>query len=132
LTLSIIIPAHNAAEDVEACCTSVLPHALEQYGDPLVESVLVDDGSSDESSRIARSCGLRVISDGSRKGASDARNLGVYCTTGDLLLFVDSDCCLRDDGMRRVVEVFNSGARSIPAFALLSIPLFTSSTSCAL
>jgi glycosyltransferase involved in cell wall biosynthesis len=105
LTLSIIIPAHDAAEDVEACCASVL-RALEQCCDPRVECVLVDDGSADNSSRIAQNCGLRVISNGSRKGASHARNTGVEQTTGDLLLFIDSDCCLHEDGIRRVVEAF--------------------------
>lgn len=87
--LSVVIPAHNAAESIPRCLDSLVRQDLANF-----EVIIVDDGSSDDlwsaaepfSSRL----NLRYYSQESQ-GVSVARNLGLKMSLGDWLMFVDAD-----------------------------------------
>jgi len=65
-TVSIIVPAYNAAEHLEACLT-----ALASSRELGCEIIVVDDGSTDESASIARHAGARVVTTpAARSGAA--------------------------------------------------------------
>ena len=84
--LSVVIPCYNA----ESTIGSVIQAVLE--AEPLpVEVVVVDDGSSDDSRRIAESFPVRVIANDGNHGPSHTRNRGAMASKGDIICFVDSD-----------------------------------------
>ncbi|MBI2517769.1 MAG: glycosyltransferase family 2 protein [Opitutae bacterium] len=86
--VSIIIPCYNAAPWL----AQTLDSALEQSW-PHKEIILVDDGSTDQSLRIAREYearGVKIIIQ-SNRGASAARNLGLAAARGDFIQFLDAD-----------------------------------------
>ena len=99
MTLSVIIPVYNVAPYLRRCVESVL---RQTYRD--MEIILVDDGSTDESSAICdeyagikgeRISGLtderiRVIHK-PNGGLSDARNAGLKVAAGEYVVFLDSD-----------------------------------------
>ena len=88
---SIIIPVYNVQNYLSACVKSV----VEQPGPRDWESILVDDGSTDQSGAMcdalaAELPGLQVIHR-ENGGLAAARNTGLKAATGDWLLFLDSD-----------------------------------------
>lgn len=86
-TVSVIIPAYNAARFLPAALASVLAEA-----GPDVEVLVVDDGSTDETSEVLAGYapGVRSlrIPNG---GPGRARNAGLAATSGPLVAFLDAD-----------------------------------------
>ena len=85
--ISVVIPAWNAASWIRGAIDSV----LSQTG-PSLEVIVIDDGSTDESFDIANSYGapVRAIRT-SNAGAAHARNRGLHESSGDYIMFLDSD-----------------------------------------
>lgn len=87
-SVSVVIPAHNAAETLQATMNSVLRQSFSD-----LEVLIVDDGSSDETYSLARTMDdarVSVIQQANR-GASGARNAGIKAASGDLIAFLDAD-----------------------------------------
>lgn len=86
--VSILIPLYNA----EDWLAETLACAVGQTW-PNKEIIVVDDGSTDDSPRIARKfegSGVRVITQGN-KGACAARNRALAEASGDYIQFLDAD-----------------------------------------
>jgi glycosyltransferase involved in cell wall biosynthesis len=88
-TVSIIVPAHNEA--------SSLPHLLnalnnQTYPKELVEIIVVDNRSSDDTARVAQSAGAKVLTEHSEASSDVARNAAIKIAKGDVLAFTDADC----------------------------------------
>ena len=54
--ISVIIPAYNAAQTLPACLM-----ALQKQTQPPDEIIVVDDGSTDETIRVAQEHGAQVL-----------------------------------------------------------------------
>lgn len=83
--VSVVIPCYNSARYLGETIESVL---LQTY--PRIEIIVVDDGSTDETSSIARSYGVNYIYQANR-GISAARNTGIIHSQGKYVLFLDHD-----------------------------------------
>lgn len=88
--ISVIMPVYNAYETLTTAVASVINQSLQDW-----ELILVDDGSTDQSLKLALSLAsederIRVIAQDNR-GVSEARNLGVEMSRGSLLAFLDAD-----------------------------------------
>jgi glycosyltransferase involved in cell wall biosynthesis len=83
---SVVIPARNAAAHLREAITSV-----HRQSTPPTEVVVVDDGSSDDTARIATEHGARVVRLPTSMGPSHARNRGIAEAQGDLIAFLDAD-----------------------------------------
>ena len=84
-TFSFVIPVKNDAARLQRCLASM---AVAARGGATV--VVVDNGSTDDSRRIAVESGARVI-DAPGVTVAEARNRGAAACHGDVLAFVDSD-----------------------------------------
>lgn len=86
-SVSVIIPAYNAGDRVARAITSALDQTL-----PVLEIIVVDDGSSDDTVAVASSFGhpVRVISK-PNGGPASARNLAASVARGDWLAMLDAD-----------------------------------------
>jgi glycosyl transferase family 2 len=113
--VSVIIPCKDGAawlaEGIESC--------LRQTWKDL-EIIVVDDGSTDTSLRVARhyeSSAVAVIRS-ERNGASAARNTGLERARGDFIQFLDADDLLDPDKVRIQMErLANSPELSIASGA---------------
>jgi glycosyltransferase involved in cell wall biosynthesis len=83
--VSVVIPCYNSARYLAETIESV---RLQTY--PRIEIIVVDDGSTDETASIVRSCGVRYIYQTNR-GISAARNAGILHSQGKYVLFLDHD-----------------------------------------
>lgn len=84
-TLSIILPAKNEAEGLRG----TLPALRVAY--PGAEIIVVDDGSSDDTARVAREAGASVLSSPYSMGNGAAIKRGARAASGEILVFMDAD-----------------------------------------
>ncbi|MEW2169395.1 CDP-glycerol glycerophosphotransferase family protein [Streptomyces sp. NPDC007027] len=101
--LSVVVPVHNVEAWLEDCLRSVAEQTLDA-----IEVVVVDDGSTDASGRIAaefaaRDERFRLVRQ-ENAGLSAARNTGVRHTTPTVpyLAFADSDDVVVHDAYERM------------------------------
>ena len=102
-TISVIIPAHNAAGTLVRCLRAVTAQDDADY-----EVILVDDGSTDATSAIAAKFDIVQLTNPGQVGPAISRNRGADAATGAYLVFTDADCVppkhwLRD--IRKWLEV---------------------------
>jgi len=113
-SVSVIIPTYNRARSL-AALLACLEH---QTARELLEVIVCDDGSSDDTSAVAAAFAARLPlrylfqpDQGFRAG--QARNLGIAAARGDLLVFVDDDHLVARDFVanhRRMHERLNRPA----------------------
>lgn len=106
MRVSVVIPCYNAAAFIAETLRCVLSQTY-----PVHEILVVDDGSEDDSARIAASFGapVRVICQ-TNKGPSAARNLGIAHSSSDLVALVDADDLWVSSKTERQVEYLRRNA----------------------
>ncbi len=115
-TTSVIVPAR----DEEATLPRLLASLAAQEHRAL-EVIVVDDGSTDATARVAAACGATVLDAGEPSvgwlGKPWACEQGVRAAVGARLVFLDADTWLAPDGLARIV-----GAQArLAADGLLSV-----------
>jgi glycosyltransferase involved in cell wall biosynthesis len=98
--VSVIIPAKNASAYIREAIDSAVTQ-----GADVGEIIVIDDGSTDDTTPIVRSIRdsrLRLIANESA-GVSAARNLGARTASGVWLLFLDADDRLRPGAVATLV-----------------------------
>ena len=106
------MPARNAAHWLAECLESIgrqQPH----------EVIVVDGCSTDDTVRIARSCGARVLSDEGR-GLPAARMLGARNASGEVVALIDADVVLPPGSLEQLLAEFESGGFDGLQFGLAS------------
>jgi len=87
-SISIIIPTYDSAstlsQTIEACLA-------QDYPRDKIEIIVVDDGSKDNTKKIAENPMVRYVYQ-ERKGPASARNSGWAHSKGEALCFIDADC----------------------------------------
>lgn len=90
--ITVIIPAYNIEDLLGRCIESVVS---QDYPKELLEIIVVDDGSTDSTGRIADEYADKFQNvtalHKENGGSSSARNLGLKHATGEYIGFVDSD-----------------------------------------
>jgi len=106
--ISVIIPMYNSAGSIERALESV----INQDYDGLIEVIVVNDGSKDDSVKIVKAfiecnnyIGIRLISQ-ENGGVSKARNTGLKNAKGDYIAFLDSDDAWFPDKLSRQTKIF--------------------------
>lgn len=86
--ISVVVPAHNAERFLGRALRSALAQTY-----PHLEILVVDDGSTDRTAEVIRSCTdarIRPLSQPNR-GQGAARNLGIRASAGRYITFLDAD-----------------------------------------
>ena len=89
--VSVVVVTYNSEHTLEPCLRSVAQTVYDNF-----ETILVDDGSTDETVECARRLqksvpNLSVVRSDSNVGAAAARNRGALSARGRYLAFLDSD-----------------------------------------
>jgi glycosyltransferase involved in cell wall biosynthesis len=131
--ISVVIPAYNAERFLPRCLSSVFAQTL-----PPREVFIADDGSTDDTARIAAQLGATVLR-GPNRGPSAARNAGLRAASSPWVALLDADDLWAPDKLARQasllqpdtslvytgIRVFDdTGVRNLPS----SIPPATART----
>lgn len=103
LSISIVIPAHNAGRHLGDCLRSVAQSSVLPS-----ETIVVDDASTDDTLGCAAAFNVRVIASAGRGGPAQARNRGALSAGGDILLFLDADVTLHPDAIERARAILEA------------------------
>lgn len=101
---SIIIPTYNRKLILKRAIESVLAQTINDF-----EIIVVDDGSTDDTSEL-----INIFPDvkyqyQENKGVSTARNTGANLAVGEWLLFLDSDDVLFPDALENFLRGVDDG-----------------------
>ena len=116
MSFSIIIPVYNSQKFLQDCIDSVLCQTYHDY-----EIILIDDGSNDNSGMIcdeycARYSNRVTVHHTGNQGALAARRAGICASSGEILVFLDSDDCLRCDALELLHNAFASSESDLIIF----------------
>lgn len=103
LTVSVIIPVHNGGAYFRTCLSKL----AESVPRP-TEIIVVADGDTDGSWRLAKEFGAKIIRIPESGGPARARNLGARAAQGDILFFVDADVAIRPETIDGVANIFQA------------------------
>ena len=108
MKISVIIPTYNEENVILECLRS-----LKEQTYPDFEVIVVDDGSSDKTLKLASSFDTKKyrleILKQDHKGPGAARNLGASRARGEILVFVDADMTFDRRFLSRLVKPIVQG-----------------------
>ena len=112
--ISIVIPVFNEEQYLAQCLESIqtLDYPLNK-----LEVLLVDNGSTDKSVDIAKQYGFKVIVK-TDVNVGGVRNWGVKNTTGEVIVFLDSDCVVNPNWLKDGIDCLD-GYEAIGGLCLL-------------
>lgn len=101
--VSVIIPIYNASPYLTACIKSLLSQTETNW-----EAILIDDGSTDDSSSICleytkKDSRIRCFKQ-ANGGVSSARNTGLSHAQGEWICFVDADDILPKNALQTLLQ----------------------------
>jgi len=100
--VSVIIPSYNHGEYLACAVESVFNQTHAQ-----VETIVVDDGSTDNTAVVARSSDQVRLIQQQNLGLAAARNAGLRASRGEFVVFLDADDLLRRNAIERGVGFFS-------------------------
>lgn len=112
MKVSVIIPAYNSEKWIKRCLDSILTQSYSN-----LEIVLVNDGSTDNTLKIVEDIAqdeqrLRIINK-QNSGAYFTRSRGIYESTGEAIIHVDSDDYMEPNSIERLMQKMNESGADI-------------------
>jgi len=103
MNVTVVIPTFNSAPTIRQCLESLLK---QNYPMKMVEILVVDDESTDNTVEIAKEYPVRILVNGYRN-IEIGKSIGLRSAKGELVLFMDSDVILTSSRtLLRLVEPF--------------------------
>lgn len=112
--VSVIIPAHNEA--------SVLPRTLQKifssnYPKRLMEVIVVDDGSTDGTAKIAKRFPVKLIRNKTNIGKCSSLNIGIENARNEILITTDADTEFEKNTIENLAKHFSDdGVGAVTGF----------------
>lgn len=109
MKVSVVIPCWRQARFLPVSAGSALAQTH-----PGVETIVVNDGSDDDTAAVAANLGPRVRYVAKPNGGlASARNAGLAAATGDACLFLDADDALAPEAIEWLVAAGGGGGASL-------------------
>lgn len=107
--IAFIVPAYNAERYIEGCIKSIIKNTLTYDS----EIIIVDDGSSDSTGKIAKSVLADnrrhvVVELGENQGISYALNTGISISKADFIFRLDADDLLLESRVPQTLKFFEN------------------------
>ena len=113
--ISVIVPVYNQEKYISRCIRSLSSQSLDK---DLYEIIIINDGSSDNTSEIIKKFAkyLKIISSKKNMGLPKSLNLGIKNALGKYVIRVDSDDYVNKDFLKLMLT-FSQLNPEIDAFA---------------
>jgi poly-beta-1,6-N-acetyl-D-glucosamine synthase len=117
---SLIIPAHNES--------AVLPKTLRKifnsnYPKDRLEVIVVDDGSTDDTAKIAKRFGVKLIKNKGNLGKCESLNVGIKNASNDIIITTDADTEFGKNTIENLVKHFSDESVGAVAGYYKALPL---------
>jgi glycosyltransferase involved in cell wall biosynthesis len=112
VSVSVIIPTYNRAARLSATLAAVVRSDIDPRR---LEIIVVDDGSDDDTSRLADMafpCRFRYLRQ-ANQGDAQARNLGILHCEGEAVIFIDDDITVAPDAIPAMEHALLNGSHRI-------------------
>lgn len=101
--VSVLVCSFNGGTRIGDCLDSL---NKQTYGRDNFEIIVVDDGSIDDTSTVARTLGAQVVRFEVNRGISAARNAGLAAARSEIVVYIDDDCVADVYWLKNLVESF--------------------------
>jgi GT2 family glycosyltransferase len=98
--ISVVVCSYNGERTINNCCEDI-----KKLDYPKFEVIVVDDGSTDQTSTIVGNNGFRVIKT-PNNGLSAARNVGWQAARGEIVAYTDDDARPDQDWLKYLAATF--------------------------
>lgn len=118
MDISVVIPAYNEEKNITATLADVVSY-LQRKFDSSWEVLIVDDGSLDETYRMAGSYiaaagnasgNIKLLKNDKNTGKGSAVRKGMIAAKGEIRLFMDADNATRISEVEKFLPLFRQGA----------------------
>ena len=114
-TVSIIITEYNSEKYIEKCLNSVLKQTYKN-----IEIIVINDGSMDNSLKIIEkfknnNSNIKLFNQ-ENKGPAVAKNIGLRYSTGNYIMFLDSDDWIEEDFVEKLMDIIEEKKANIVFF----------------
>lgn len=116
LKFSIVIPTYNEEKDISRTLDNLVAIDYEDK-----EIIIVDD-STDNTPNIVKeyeNYGVVLIKPEVRQGRCEARNIGIYASTGEVIIILNADVLLPKDFIKRIKVHYDKGYDSVGVMNLV-------------
>jgi len=108
--VSVIVPVLHDPAGIRTCVGAL---RRQTYPYELLELIVVDNGSTDDTPDVAAELGARVIRETEKRGSYAARNTGLRAATGEVIAFTDADCTPSERWVEQGVRPIADGAADL-------------------
>ena len=110
MKISVVIPSYNSEKTIVPCLSSLMDQDLEEPFE-----VIVVDSSDDATPDIIRERfpDVELIHLDRKTEPGSARNEGIQGSMGDIIAFLDSDCSVRRDWLRKLRDRLSLGYAAV-------------------
>jgi glycosyltransferase involved in cell wall biosynthesis len=116
-TVTVLIPTYQEAAAIDACLEAV---AAQTYG-AIVEVLVVDGGSDDETRALAGAHpGVAVLDNPDRIQAA-ALNIGIAAARGEVIVRVDGHCLIASDYVERCIAALDASGAAMVGGAMTPV-----------
>ncbi|MBP7006195.1 glycosyltransferase family 2 protein, partial [Patescibacteria group bacterium] len=117
MTISILIPVYNHAQELVACLRALKGQTLQPS-----EVIVIDDASTDDPEAVIQAAGLRNvvtrwIRSEKNQGAPMARNEAFAASSGSSVMFLDADTVLRADALHLLAQALKDQSEAAFAYS---------------
>ena len=118
IVISVVIPALNEEKFLPTCLKSL---EKQEFKKPF-EIIVVDNGSEDKTVTVAKSFGVRIISEPHR-GLPLARQRGLEAAKGEIVAFVDADSTVDKGWLAEILHSFENQPKVVAVSGPISYTL---------
>jgi len=119
-SVSVVVPVFNEEKSIQACIDSLLN---QKYDAARVEIIVVDNGSTDRSTKILAGFGQKLnLLHEDRRGPAAARNSGIAAATGEVIAFTDADCVASKDWLTELIPPLSEPGVGLVCGKILALP----------
>lgn len=107
--ISVVVPAYNEEKSIKTTITEIKKVLKNSKLDKGSEIIIVDDGSTDDTSKIAEKCGAKVIRNCSNMGYGFSLKRGITEAKNETIVITDADMTYPFDVVPKMIEKKNEG-----------------------
>ena len=101
---SLIIPAFNEGKVLGKTLQKILDS---RYPRNNLEVIVVDDGSTDDTEKVAKKFGVRLIKNAANLGKCESLNVGIKNASNEIIITTDADTEFEKDTIENLVKHFS-------------------------